>query len=117
MMTFDNNEKKLKEELNKDVEIPVIVHEKINRAYRMIEDHTVIQKTPQKDPYRWMKTGAKIAGGMAAAMAVGFVFCAANPVMARELPLVGGLFEQLQENVSFFGNFADKATAHQCRLR
>lgn len=111
MMTFDNNEKKLKEELNKDVEIPVIVHEKINRAYRMIEDHTVVQKTPQKDPYRWMKTGAKIAGGMAAAMAVGFVFCAANPVMARELPLVGGLFEQLQENVSFFGNFADKATA------
>lgn len=110
MMTFNNNEKKLREELNKDVDIPVIVHEKVNRAYRMIEDHTVVQKKPQKDPYCWMKTGAKIAGGMAAVMAVGFVFCAANPVMARELPIVGGLFEQLQENVSFFGNFADKAT-------
>lgn len=109
-MTYNDNEKKLKEELNKNVDVPAIVHEKINNAYRMIENHTVTQKAPQKDSYHWMKTGAKIAGGMAAVMAVGFIFCVANPVMARELPIVGGLFEQLQDNVSFFGNFADKAT-------
>lgn len=58
-----------------------------------------------------MKTGAKVAGGLAAAVAVGFIFCAANPVMARELPLIGGIFEQLQDKVSFFGNFSDKATS------
>lgn len=110
MMTLHNNEKNLREELNKEIEIPVIVHEKINNAYRMIEEHKVVQKTPQKEHFRWMRTGAKIAGSMAAVMAVGFVFCAANPVMAKELPLVGGLFEKLQDNVSFFGNFADKAT-------
>ncbi len=29
--------------------------------------------------------------------------------MARELPVVGGIFAELQDKVSFFGNFADKA--------
>lgn len=77
----------------------------------MIEEHTVTQKEPIREPYHWMKTGAKIAGGLAAAMAVGFIFCAANPVMARDLPLIGGIFEQLQDKVSFFGDFSDKATA------
>lgn len=109
MLTFNNNEKNLKNELNKNVEIPAVVHEKINKAYRMIEEHTVTQKEPFRDPYHWMKTGAKAAGGLAAAMAAGFIFCASNPVMARELPLIGGIFEQLQDKVSFFGTFSDKA--------
>ena len=33
-----------------------------------------------------------------------------NPVMAKNLPVVGGLFEILQDNVSFFGDFSDHAT-------
>ena len=57
-----------------------------------------------------MKTGGKIAGGLAAVLAVGFIICVSDPVMARELPLVGSLFEKLQDNVSFFGNFADNAS-------
>ena len=48
MMTLHNNEKNLREELNKEIEIPVIVHEKINNAYRMIEEHKVVQKTPRR---------------------------------------------------------------------
>lgn len=43
-----------------------------------------------------MKTGAKVAGGLAAAVAVGFIFCAANPVMARELPLIGGILNSFR---------------------
>lgn len=42
---------------------------------------------------------------MAAVLAVGFIFCATNPVMAKNIPVVGGLFEILQDNVSFFGDF------------
>ena len=105
------NEKKLKDDLNRDIALPAVVHERINTAYRMIEEHTVKQKKKTRNPYHWMKTGAKVAGGLAAAVAVGFIFCAANPVMARELPLIGGIFEQLQDKVSFFGNFSDKATS------
>ena len=110
MMSLNNNEKEFQKKLQEDTEIPVIVHERIAQAYRLIEDNTVTQKKAQKEPYHWMKVGGRIAGGMAAVMAVGFIFCAVNPVMAKKLPVVGGLFEVLQDNVSFFGDFADHAT-------
>ena len=110
MMTFNNNEKDFQEKLQKDTEIPVIVHERINQAYRLIEDNTAVQKKAPKEPYHWMKLGGRIAGGVAAVLAVGFVFCMTDPVMAKNIPVVGGLFETLQDNVSFFGDFADHAT-------
>ena len=43
MITFNDNEKKLKDDLNRDIALPAVVHERINTAYRMIEEHTVIQ--------------------------------------------------------------------------
>ena len=110
MTNLNNNEMDFQEKLQKDTEIPVIVHERINQAYRMIENDTAMQKKAPKDPYHWMKVGGRIAGGVAAALAVGFVFYATNPVMAKNIPVVGGLFDILQDNVSFFGNFADHAT-------
>lgn len=110
MMSLNNNEKDFQEKLQKDTEIPVIVHERINQAYRLIEDNTTIQKKAPKDPYHWMKIGGRIAGGVAAVLAVGFVFYMTDPVMAKNIPVVGGLFEMLQDNVSFFGDFADHAT-------
>ena len=110
MKSFNNNEMDFQEKLQKDTEIPVIVHERINQAYRMIENDTVMQKKTPKDPYHWMKIGGRIAGGMAAVLAVGFIFYMTNPVMAKNIPVVGGLFEILQDNVSFFGDFADHAT-------
>ena len=110
MTNLNNNEMDFQEKLQKDTEIPVIVHERINQAYRMIENDTAMQKKAPKDPYHWMKVGGRIAGGVAAALAVGFVFYATNPVMAKNIPVVGGLFDILQDNVSFFSNFADHAT-------
>ena len=110
MMTLNYNEKDFQKKLQKDIEMPEIVHEHINQAYRLIENNAVLQKKASKDPYHWMKSGGRIAGGMAAVLAVGFVFCAINPVMAKNIPVVGGLFEILQDNVSFFGDFSDYAT-------
>ena len=110
MMTLNNNEKDFQEKLQKDTEMPAIVHERINQAYRLIENNAVLQKKAPKDPYHWMKIGGRVAGGMAAVLAVGFIFCATNPVMAKNIPVVGGLFEILQDNVSFFGDFSDYAT-------
>lgn len=110
MMNLNNNERDFQEKLQKDVEMPAIVRERINQAYHLIETNTVLQKKTPKDSHHWLKTGGKIAGGMAAAMALGVLFCATNPVMAKNVPVVGGLFELLQDNVSFFGDFADHAT-------
>ena len=83
MMTLNYNEKDFQKKLQKDIEMPEIVHEHINQAYRLIENNAVLQKKASKDPYHWMKSGGRIAGGMAAVLAVGFVFCAINPVMAN----------------------------------
>lgn len=55
MKSFNNNEMDFQEKLQKDTEIPVIVHERINQAYRMIENDTAMQKKTPKDPYHWMK--------------------------------------------------------------
>lgn len=110
MMTFNNNEKDFQEKLQKDTEIPVIVHERISQAYRLIENNTAVQKKAPKDPYHWMKIGGRIAGGAAAVLIIAFVFYMTDPVMVKNIPVVGGLFETLQNNVSFFGDFADHAT-------
>lgn len=106
----NKNENDLQEILCRDAEIHAVVHDKVNKAYRIIESRKIVQKPAPADPFRWMKTGGKIAGGLAAVLAVGFIICVSDPVMARELPLVGSLFEKLQDNVSFFGNFADNAS-------
>ena len=64
MKSLNNNEMDFQEKLQKDTEIPVIVHERINQAYRMIENDTAMQKKTPKDPYHWMKIGGRIAGGI-----------------------------------------------------
>ena len=110
MMSLNDNEKDFQKKLQEETEIPVIVHERVNQAYRLIENNTAVQKKAPKEPYHWMKLGGRIAGGMAAVLAVGFVLCAVNPVMAKNLPVVGGLFEMLQDNVSFFSDFSEHAT-------
>ena len=43
-------------------------------------------------------------------LAASFIICAANPVFAKNLPVIGDIFAQLQDKVSFFGNFTDRAT-------
>lgn len=112
MMTLNDNEKNFQEKLQKDTEIPVIVRERANQAYHHIENNTAVQKreTNDKNALRWMKTGGKVVAGTAAVLAAGILFCAANPVMAKNIPVVGDLFETLQDKVSFFGDFADHAT-------
>ena len=110
MRTFNDNEKDFQEKLEKEAEIPVIVHERINQAYKLIKNDNVFQKKTLKAPMHWMKIGSRIAGAVAAVFALGFVICVTDPVMAKNIPVVGGLFETLQNNVSFFGNFADHAT-------
>ena len=40
MMTLNNNEKDFQKKMQKDTEIPAIVHEHINQAYHLIENNT-----------------------------------------------------------------------------
>lgn len=109
-LTLNDNEKILQKKLREEVEIPDIVTDKAHKAFRMIENHQVSQAKAPRDPFGWMKTTMKAAGCTAAVLGLGFIVCVTNPVMAKNLPLVGGIFAELQDKVSFFGDFADKAT-------
>lgn len=68
MMSLNDNEKDFQKKLQEETEIPLIVHERVNQAYRLIENNTAVQKKAPKEPYHWMKLGGRIAGGMAAAL-------------------------------------------------
>lgn len=105
-MNLNDREKLVQKKLREDIEIPEVVTDKIQNTYRQIKNQKPLTHTSD----RFMKIAARSCGAAAAALAVGFIVCVTNPVMARELPLVGRLFEKLQNEVSFFGNFADKAT-------
>ena len=106
-MNLNDREKLVQKKLREDIEIPEVVTDKIQNAYQQIKNQKPLTHTSD----RFMKIAARSCGAAAAALAVGFIVCVTNPVMARELPLIGGIFEQLQDKVSFFGNFSDKATS------
>ncbi|MDC7286225.1 DUF4179 domain-containing protein [Blautia schinkii] len=108
-LTWNDKEKLLQKKLREEVEIPEIVTEKTQKAFTMIKNGRIVQTKAPKAPYGWMKTTMKAAGCTAAVLGVGFIVCVTNPVMAKNLPLVGGIFAELQDKVSFFGEFADKA--------
>ena len=44
MMSLNDNEKDFQKKLQEETEIPVIVHERVNQAYRLIENNTAVQK-------------------------------------------------------------------------
>lgn len=49
MMSLNDNEKDFQKKLQEETEIPVIVHERVNQAYRLIENNTAVQKRRQKN--------------------------------------------------------------------
>ena len=55
MMSLNDNEKDFQKKLQEETEIPLIVHERVNQAYRLIENNTAVQKKAPKEPYHWMK--------------------------------------------------------------
>ena len=44
MMSLNDNEKDFQKKLQEETEIPLIVHERVNQAYRLIENNTAVQK-------------------------------------------------------------------------
>ena len=108
--TFKWNEHIIKKQIRSEVEIPEKVTGKAREAYRMIETGQIKQVNAAKvksKPLRWT---LRFAGGLAMVLAASFIICAANPVFAKNLPVIGDIFAQLQDKVSFFGNFTDRAT-------
>lgn len=55
----------------------------------------------------YKKIGVGLAAGLAITMGVGFV----NPAAASKLPVVGNVFEEIEKNLYFPGNYSEYATS------
>ena len=72
-----------------------LIDRKIEEAYGIIRE-TSEKKKRQSRKRKFVQTGAA-----AAAIVVAIGFCAANPVLAKELPLIGGVIGRVQELLGF----------------
>ena len=68
-----------------------LIDRKIEEAYGIIRERSE-KKKRQSRKRKFVQTGAA-----AAAIVVAIGFCAANPVLAKELPLIGSVIERVQE--------------------
>ena len=87
-------EETMKKNLQNQIEIPMNVEDKMQDAYRQIYQGTVKMKPAAKKRLpMWTKAAA-------AAVCVGFAGSAllvSNPALARDLPLIGNIFDEMMK--------------------
>ena len=72
-----------------------LIDRKIEEAYERIRE------TAKKKKRQHLKRKLLQMGAVAAVMVFAVSFCVANPVLAKELPLLGGVIERVQELLGF----------------
>jgi len=89
------------EGLQQDVEIPVELWSKFEGTLSELPE-----RSTQKN--RIIKKWVKVAASAAAVLALGIGFCYANPVLAAKVPLIGKIFERVEKDVTFSGNYREE---------
>lgn len=80
---------------------------KMEETYRMIEE---TQKINIRENRRNIRRPGVLMGSMAAAMAVCIITLRiSNPVLAAKLPIIGAIFQAVQNQVSYSGDFSQDA--------
>ena len=77
-----------------------VFHKRFEETLKQIE-----QKPEPVKKRSLLKTGAAIGGTVAACGALFFGVCAANPVWASNLPVVGSIFKSQEEKLQFKGDY------------
>ena len=110
MMSLNDNEKDFQKKLQEETEIPVIVHERVNQAYRLIENNTAVQKKVPKGSLSLDEDRRKNCRGDGSSACSWICTLCGESCHGQKSSGVWRTFEMLQDNVSFFGDFADHAT-------
>lgn len=85
-------EEKMKKNLQEQVEIPADVEDKMQDAYRQIYQGVVEMKPAAK---RRFSAWAKVAAAAVCVVAAGSVVLVSNPTLAKDLPLIGNIFDEM----------------------
>lgn len=95
------SDEELREVLGAYLEDSDLIDTRIEETYSMIREFE--KKTRGKSrKYKNRWRGLTITfGSIAAALVLMFTFCAMNPVMAKEIPILGGLFGKVADIFSF----------------
>lgn len=116
MKKMDTGEE-LRNILSQEMSPSAVIDEKMQEAYRIIRKQASegvwgADKKKRAIGRRKKKGFQKIligAAGMAAAVCIIFLAAAADPVMAAKIPLIGWIFKQVEEKVSYPGSFDARA--------
>ena len=90
-------EEKMKKELKKNLEIPDVVEQKIQDAYKEIGQGNVTMKKLNNGNQKKKRAWTAAAAAVAVIAVSGSVFYA-NPVLAKNIPVIGDVFAKLQKN-------------------
>lgn len=85
-----------------DINIPKNIDDVIEQGVAM-----AMEERKTRNNKRRMKTMGKIAAGLGVMVTLGV----ANPALASKLPIVGGVFESIERNIYFPGNYSEYATS------
>ena len=88
------------EGLNEDLVVPDLVDEKFEEALNMVES---------KEKQHW-GTGVKVAAAALAVVVSGGVFGVTNPAVASKIPVIGHIFERVEQKAVYPGEYANKQT-------
>lgn len=94
MMSFDE---KMKKDLKKNLEIPEVVEQKIQDAYKEIGQGRVTMKKSVNANKNRKKAWTAAAAAVAVIAVSGSVLYT-NPVLAKNIPVIGDVFAKLQTN-------------------
>ena len=87
--------RKMKKDLKKDLEIPEVVEQKIQNAYKEIGQGKVRMKKQDNGKQKSRKVWVAAAVAVIAVSGSGLY---ANPVLAKNIPVIGNVFVKMQEN-------------------
>ncbi len=88
------------EGLNEDLVVPDLVDKKFEEALNMVES---------KKKKHW-GIGVKVAAAALAVVVSGGVFGVTNPAVASKIPVIGHIFERVEQKAVYPGEYANKQT-------
>ena len=100
---------RLEDMMNKigsDNKVPNRIWEKLDYALDTLPDH---EKDHEKDHAPCKKTFKYAAAAAALTMAAGITLCYSNPALAAKIPFIGKIFEEVEHEIPFSGDYSEKA--------
>lgn len=97
------------EQLKRDNHVPENVRERLDHTLKTLPKSGVSARPKKK----WKRRTAAAA----CILMAGAVICWANPALAAKIPLIGGIFAEVEQQIPFSGDYSQKAETLSTEIR